>query len=82
MAAAFFDRRADPERAIALSAGTTPVQQVHPEVAAVMLEVGIDLTAAGPKLLTAELAAGARLLVTMGRGEWDRGGAPTKRWPG
>jgi arsenate reductase len=69
MAAAFFNRVADPTRAQALSAGTTPAQQVHPEVAEVMREVGIDLTSARPQLLTTELAAGARLLVTMGCGE-------------
>jgi arsenate reductase len=34
MAAAFFNRMADPARARALSAGTTPAQHVHPEVAA------------------------------------------------
>lgn len=34
-----------------------------------MRESGIDLTAAKPQLLTTEVAAGARLLVTMGCGE-------------
>jgi arsenate reductase len=42
---------------------------VHLEVANVMREVGIDLTSAKPQLLTTQLAAGARLLVTMGCGE-------------
>jgi len=69
MAAAFFNRVSDPTRAQALSAGTTPAQGVHPEVADVMRELGIDLTAAKPQLLTAALAAGTRLLVTMGCGE-------------
>jgi arsenate reductase len=69
MAAAFFGQLADPARAAALSAGTTPAQSVHPEVAEVMREVGIDLSAAKPKLLTKELGAGTRLLVTMGCGE-------------
>ena len=69
MAGAFFNQLADPARATALSAGTTPAQSVHPEVAAVMHEVGIDLTAVEPKLLTSELGAGTRLLVTMGCGE-------------
>ena len=69
MAAAFFNQMADPTRAKALSAGTTPAQRVHPEVADVMRELGIDLTAAKPQLLTTELAAGNRLLVTMGCGE-------------
>jgi arsenate reductase len=69
MAAAFFNQASDPTRAKAVSAGTTPAQRVHPEVADVMREHGIDLTAAKPQLLTTEVAAGARLLVTMGCGE-------------
>lgn len=69
MAAAFFARLADPGRAEAVSAGTTPAERVHPEVAEVMREAGVDLSAARPQRLTAELAAGARLLVTMGCGE-------------
>jgi arsenate reductase (thioredoxin) len=69
MAAAFFNRDADPDRAGAVSAGTTPGTRVHPEVAEVMSEVGVDLSGARPRALTAELAAGAALLVTMGCGE-------------
>ncbi len=69
MAAAFFTELADPDRASAVSAGTTPGAGAHPEVLAAMREVGIDLSGAQPKLLTPELAAGARLLVTMGCGE-------------
>lgn len=69
MAAAFFNRIADPSRAQAVSAGTRPASAVHPEVLSVMREVGIDLSSARPQLLTTELAAGARHLVTMGCGE-------------
>jgi arsenate reductase len=69
MAAAFFAQLADPERARALSAGTQPADHVHPEVVAVMGEVGIDLGGARPTRLTGELAAGAQLLITMGCGE-------------
>jgi len=69
MAAAFFNQLADRSRARALSAGTQPAAHVHPEVVAVMREVGIDLSTAQPALLTDELAAGAQLLVTMGCGE-------------
>jgi arsenate reductase len=69
MAAAFFGRGADPARAQAVSAGTTPGERVHPEVVAAMNEVGIDLSAAKPQLLTSALAAGARMLVTMGCGD-------------
>ena len=69
MAAAFFNRLADPGHARALSAGTQPAEHVHPEVVAVMREVSIDLSEARPTRLTDELAAGAQLLVTMGCGE-------------
>lgn len=69
MAAAFFNRMAEPAAAAAISAGTTPAQRVHPEVAEAMRELGFDLSGAKPQLLTTELAAGARLLVTMGCGE-------------
>jgi arsenate reductase (thioredoxin) len=69
MAAAFFNALADPSEAQALSAGTQPGSRVHPEVLDAMREVGIDLSAATPQLLTTELAAGASHLVTMGCGE-------------
>lgn len=69
MAAAWFNRLADPAKARALSAGTQPGGAVHPEVVAVMQEVGVDLSAARPTLLTDDLAARAQVLVTMGCGE-------------
>ena len=75
MAAAFFNelsRRVagDTEPMMrAMSAGTSPADHVHPEVVAAMREVGIDLTAAKPQKLTAELAQTADLLVTMGCGD-------------
>jgi arsenate reductase (thioredoxin) len=69
MATAFFNQLADPARAHASAAGTTPAERVHPEVVEVMREVGLDLSAARPQLLTAQLAAGAGHLVTMGCGE-------------
>jgi arsenate reductase (thioredoxin) len=56
-------------RVVAVSAGTTPAAQVHPEVIQVMREVGIDLSSARPQALTADLVQGARLLVTMGCGD-------------
>jgi arsenate reductase len=69
MAAAWFNALADPAQAQAISAGTKPGAQVHPEVLAVMQEVGIDLTARRPQLLSEALARTAALLVTMGCGE-------------
>jgi arsenate reductase len=69
MATAFFNALVSPSVARAVSAGTEPAERVHPEVVAAMREVGIDLSDARPRLLTAELARGAELLVTMGCGD-------------
>ena len=69
MAAAFFEQLANPALARAVSAGTRPGERVHPEVVLAMREVGIDLSAARPRLLTQDLARGAQLLVTMGCGD-------------
>jgi arsenate reductase len=69
MAAAFFDHLADPTKARATSAGTQPAARVHPVVVDAMAEVGIDVSGARPQLLTAELAAGASILFTMGCGD-------------
>jgi len=69
MAAAFFNQFADPQKAEAVSAGTEPGLRVHPEVLAVMQEVGIDLSNAKPQKLTDDLAREAQLLITMGCGD-------------
>jgi arsenate reductase (thioredoxin) len=69
MAAAFFNQLADPQKAEAISAGTEPGVRVHPEVQAVMQEVGIDLSDAKPQKLTEKLAKNAGLLITMGCGD-------------
>ena len=69
MAGAWFNRLADPALARAVSAGTEPGDHVHPEVLVAMREEGIDLSDARPKLLTAEMVAGASHLITMGCGD-------------
>jgi arsenate reductase len=69
MAAAFFNQLANRIEAEAVSAGTEPGARVHPEVLAVMQEVGIDLSNAKPQKLTQELANDAALLITMGCGD-------------
>jgi arsenate reductase (thioredoxin) len=69
IAAAFFNQLAHPQKAQAVSAGTEPGERVHPEVQAVMQEVGIDLSSAKPQRLTEELAKAAQLLITMGCGD-------------
>jgi len=69
MAAAWFNLLSDSTRARAISAGTDPGPHVHPEVVAVMREVGIDLSGAPTSKLTTELAERAELLITMGCGD-------------
>jgi protein-tyrosine-phosphatase len=70
MSAALFDRAAQ-GRHRALSAGSEadPAGRVHPEVVEVMRELGIDLSDRRPQHLSAELAAQAGVVVTMGCGD-------------
>jgi arsenate reductase len=68
MSQALFERVAD-GRHQARSAGTTPGEQVHPAVVAVMGELGIDLSRRTPQLLTREMAEWADVVVTMGCGD-------------
>jgi arsenate reductase len=68
MSQALFERAAD-GRHTALSAGTTPAEHVHPEVANVMRELDIELSDRTPQLLTHRLAERADVIVTMGCGE-------------
>ena len=68
MSQALFERAVN-GRHSAMSAGTTPADRVHPEVAEVMGELGIDLSLNRPKLLTRQLAEQADVVVTMGCGD-------------
>ena len=83
MAAALFNAGANPHEARAISAGTQPGTRVHPEVVVALREIGIDVAAATPTLLTEDLAAGAAVLVTMGCGEACPAVAGPRRedWP-
>jgi arsenate reductase len=68
MAAALFNALAR-ERGLdwtADSAGTEPAERVHPEVVAVMAELGIDLSGVRPRLLTNEDIEAADRVITMG----------------
>lgn len=67
MAAAFYNALSNTGEGI--SAGTQPGEHVHPEVVAVMKEIGIDLSNAKPQLLTDDLARKADMIITMGCGE-------------
>jgi arsenate reductase len=69
MAAAFFNVVADPAKARAVSAGTSPAERVHPEVVVAMREAGIDLGPLKPQKLSDDLARTANVLVTMGCGD-------------
>jgi arsenate reductase len=68
MSQALFERAAA-GRHVALSAGTTPAERVHPEIVEAMRELGIDLSERRPRLLTRELAEQADVVVTMGCGD-------------
>jgi arsenate reductase len=83
MAAALFNALVDPSKARASSAGTEPGDQVHPRVVQVMREIGVDLSQAVPKKLTAEFAKGATWLITMGCGDQcpHVPGAKHEDWP-
>jgi arsenate reductase (thioredoxin) len=68
MSRALFERAAS-GRHVALSAGTTPADRIHPQVVDVMREVGIDLSNSRPQRLTQKLIEQADLVVTMGCGD-------------
>jgi protein-tyrosine-phosphatase len=68
MSQALFERAAR-RRHTASSAGTKPSDRIHPEVVAVMRELGIDLADRKPRLLTLDLAEQADVVVTMGCGD-------------
>ena len=51
------------------SAGSAPADQVNPAAVAAMAEVGIDITAEKPKILTDEAVIDSDVVVTMGCGD-------------
>jgi len=68
MSEALFER-AVKGRHEARSAGTTPADRVHLEVAEVLAELGIDVADRIPQRLTDEFARWADVVVTMGCGD-------------
>lgn len=68
MSQALFEQAAAGGHA-ARSAGTTPAEQVHPEVVTVMRELNVDLADRVPQRLTDDLARWADVVVTMGCGD-------------
>ena len=51
------------------SAGSEPADQVNPSAVAAMAEVGIDITAETPKILTTEAVRESDVVITMGCGD-------------
>ncbi len=51
------------------SAGTAPADEVNPAVVEAMREVGVDLSAEVPKVLTAESVQTSDFVITMGCGD-------------
>lgn len=51
------------------SAGSEPADQINPSAIAVMAEVGIDIAADQPKILTVDAVRAADAVVTMGCGD-------------
>ncbi|MFZ5847591.1 MAG: arsenate reductase ArsC [Actinomycetota bacterium] len=51
------------------SAGSEPADQVNPAAVEAMLEEGIDMSAAQPKILTTEAVKDSDVVITMGCGD-------------
>ena len=67
--AAGFLRTLGKGRLEVLSAGSEPADQINPNAVAVMAEVGIEIGAEQPKLLTTGAVQVADVVVTMGCGD-------------
>jgi arsenate reductase len=68
MAAGFLTAMAG-DRVEVRSAGTAPADSVNPAVVTAMGEVGIDLTAQTPKVLTPDAVQASDVVITMGCGD-------------
>ncbi|MFI8165578.1 arsenate reductase ArsC [Streptomyces sp. NPDC085931] len=68
MAAGFLDHLAG-DRVEVRSAGSLPGDQVNPAAVEAMAEVGIDISAAQPKILTTEAVRASDYVITMGCGD-------------
>ncbi|GFE17779.1 arsenate reductase [Streptomyces glebosus] len=68
MAAAFLAHLAG-DRVQVRSAGSAPAETVNPSVVAALAEVGIDISAETPKVLTVEAVEASDVVITMGCGD-------------
>lgn len=57
------------DRVEVLSAGSAPAGSINPTAVAAMAEVGIDITAARPKVLTDGAVQASDVVITMGCGD-------------
>ena len=67
--AAGFLREIAGDRIEVRSAGSMPAEQINPVAVAAMGEVGIDITAEQPKVLTTEAVQASDVVITMGCGD-------------
>jgi arsenate reductase len=65
MAEAFFNHLAK-GKALAISAGTQPANEVNPIVVEAMREIGIEISGNKPKALTMDMVEKADRIITMG----------------
>ncbi|EPD63971.1 arsenate reductase ArsC [Streptomyces sp. HGB0020] len=68
MAAAFLEHLAG-DRVDVRSAGSAPAATVNPAVVDAMREIGIDISAGTPKILTAQAVQASDVVITMGCGD-------------
>ncbi|MGW6394908.1 arsenate reductase ArsC [Streptomyces sp. NPDC055103] len=68
MAAAWLSRLAG-DRVEVRSAGSAPADRVNPAAVEAMREVGIDITAETPKILTVDAVKASDVCITMGCGD-------------
>ncbi|OBG95361.1 heat-shock protein HtpX [Mycobacterium sp. E3251] len=68
MAAALLSTKAE-DRIEVRSAGTQPADEINPVAIAAMAELGIDITAASPKVLTGDDVQRSDVVITMGCGD-------------
>jgi arsenate reductase (thioredoxin) len=68
IAAALLDHYAE-GRVHVRSAGSTPADQIHPDVVTAMSELGIDISKEFPKPMTDEVVQAADAVITMGCGD-------------
>lgn len=68
MAAGFLDHLAG-DRIEVRSAGSVPGDRVNPSAVEAMKEIGVDISAAAPKVLTTEAVQASDYVITMGCGD-------------